>query len=48
MLQQIYDLGYVYNARSSSRWDLNYLDAYDLLVEINPYLIEKKEESERL
>ena len=46
MFQQIYDLGYVYNARSTSRWELNYSDAYDLLVEIYPHLIEKKEESE--
>lgn len=43
MFQQIYDLGYVYNARSTCRWELNYSDAYDLLVEIYPHLIEKEE-----
>ncbi|KAF5058145.1 hypothetical protein DSECCO2_349630 [anaerobic digester metagenome] len=45
-LQQIYDTGYLYQARSSFKWDLNYDEAYNLLMNINPYLIGKRKYSE--
>ena len=44
LFQQLFDLGYVYETRSSSRWELNYSDAYDLLIEIQHYLVMKIEE----
>lgn len=45
-LQQIYDTGYLYQVRNSVKWDLNYDEAYNLLMNINPYLIGKRKYSE--
>ena len=45
-LQEIYDIGHIYQARNSIKWDLNYGEAYDLLRDINPYLIGKRKHSE--
>jgi len=45
-LQQIYDTGYLYQATNSVKWDLNYDEAYNLLMNINPYLIGKRKYSE--
>ncbi|MCE7700285.1 MAG: hypothetical protein K8E24_016115, partial [Methanobacterium paludis] len=45
-LQQIYDIGYLYQARNTVKWDLNSDEAYNLLMDINPYLIGKRKHSE--
>ena len=45
-LQEIYDIGYLYQARNSVKWDLNSDEAYNLLMDINPSLIGKRKHSE--
>ncbi|MEN6554092.1 MAG: hypothetical protein ABFC34_14535 [Methanobacterium sp.] len=45
-LQQIYDKGYLYPTRDFIKWELNYEDAYNLLVNFNPYLIGKRKQAE--
>lgn len=45
-LQEIYDIGHLYQVRNSVKWDLNYGEAYNLLMDIKPYLIGKRKDSE--
>lgn len=47
LFQEIFNLGYVYPARSSYfRWELNYSDAYALLLDIGCYLFQKHKNCE--